>query len=604
MGDDETTRVQPVASELSPATAGPIGMRLTPRERVDTGDLADAALGSAAPAAHGRGDLGNASAALVVEGGDSRVIEIEHSIPGMVNSMQDGEVEDSGAQDAGGGTAGASEPTAQDTFAPDASGRPVGVKWAMSGLDRKTTKLTIASARDGMLGEMTEVEVHSGGEGNRLHASREPDDGQQQGQGADGDSEAEMAMFENEQEGAILMKDEVKISRKTIQELEEEVELAAKKKRRTCCGIVSVPFQDLPELSARNPCGLAAEHPVRRRCLNMAVNPYMNGMYNLASLVHFLLGLWEIQEAVFKCKHTEIAVNGANKLKLASKCGVVLPFFHHFLFLGIYWVEAFIKITAFGFSGSQFAYWTHDVYNKFDFIATVCYTAEVILLFVFDQTFSLRALRLFRMLKPISRLELFSDLEIIFHAMSSALLPMLTIILLILFCFLFLSIIGMTLYGEHALKRRCVWADDLSLKMPEVWCSRNDTSGLSNKGSCGPFQVCVDYSYPNIGFTNFDNMFGSLMSLFQAFSTDGQYQIFWAALDSAPEYRLITVTFFLVMGVGLGHVLVNVFVAVFANVFSLSRASFQQVTCPRLVSECCFHTSSAQTKGDVHIRCC
>ena len=157
MGDDETTRVQPVASELSPATAGPIGMRLTPRERVDTGDLADAALGSAAPAAHGRGDLGNASAALVVEGGDSRVIEIEHSIPGMVNSMQDGEVEDSGAQDAGGGTAGASEPTAQDTFAPDASGRPVGVKWAMSGLDRKTTKLTIASARDGMLGEMTEV---------------------------------------------------------------------------------------------------------------------------------------------------------------------------------------------------------------------------------------------------------------------------------------------------------------------------------------------------------------------------------------------------------------------------------------------------------------
>ena len=94
------------------------------------------------------------------------------------------------------------------------------------------------------------------------------------------------------------------------------------------------------------------------------------------------------------------------------------------------------------------------------------------------------------------------------------------------------------------------------------------------------------------------------MSLFQAFSTDGQYQIFWAALDSAPEYRLITVTFFLVMGVGLGHVLVNVFVAVFANIFSLSRASFQQVTCPRFVSECCFHTTSAQTKRDVHIRCC
>ena len=184
----------------------------------------------------------------------------------------------------------------------------------------------------------------------------------------------------------------------------------------------------------------------------------------------------------------------------------------HFLFLGIYWIDNIIKIAAFGFSGAQFAYWTHDVYNKFDFIATVGYTAEVIMLLFLDKTFSLRALRLFRLLKPLSQLELFSDLEIIFHALAAAMLPIITILSLILFVFIFLSIIGMTLYGKRAFQRRCVWADDLTIKQPEMWCWRDDSVGLSNQGSCGPFQLCVDLDNPNFGFSNFDDMPSSLIS--------------------------------------------------------------------------------------------
>ena len=66
--------------------------------------------------------------------------------------------------------------------------------------------------------------------------------------------------------------------------------------------------------------------------------------------------------------------------------------------------------------------------------------------------------RLFRLLKPVSQLWLFSDLEIIFHALSSALLPMLTVMSLISFVFILMSIIGMSLYGERSFQRRCVWA--------------------------------------------------------------------------------------------------------------------------------------------------
>ena len=362
-----------------------------------------------------------------------------------------------------------------------------------------------------------------------------------------------------------------KVQYKTVEELEREAEVLAKKAQRGCCGIVFVPFGDLPDLPGKNLFQMEADHLIRRRCLNLAVNPYLQGFCLLCSLVHFVLALPEVQSSVFMCKR----LKDLDSDRLQQACSVELPFFHHFLFLGVYVVEAAVKITAFGFSGAKFAYWTRDVYNKFDFVATVGYLIEIIVLLFVNQAFTLRALRLFRILKPISRLWLFSDLEIIFHALGSAMLPMLTIMSLVLFSFILLSIVGMSMYGEKSFRRRCVWADDLTLKQPEAFCWRADSIGLSTEGSCGPMQLCADYDNPNLGFTSFDHMPGSMLALFQTFSTDGQYQIFWVALQSEPAYAFISYIFFVTMGFGLGHVLINVFVAVFANVFSQSRVNFK-----------------------------
>ena len=121
----------------------------------------------------------------------------------------------------------------------------------------------------------------------------------------------------------------------------------------------------------------------------------------------------------------------------------------------------------------------------------------------------------------------------------------------------------------------CLLADDLKVKMPETGCWRDDSLGLSNGGSCGPLQRCMDVGNPNHGLTSFDNMFGAMGSLFQSFSGDGQYQILWAALEAEPGYAPATYGFFITLGFGLGHVLINVFVAVLANVFSQSRVSFK-----------------------------
>eukprot|EP00960_Hanusia_phi_P053371 762028-Hanusia_phi.AAC.5 len=81
-----------------------------------------------------------------------------------------------------------------------------------------------------------------------------------------------------------------------------------------------------------------------------------------------------------------------------------------------------------------------------------------------------------------------------------------------------------------------VWTDTLEVKQPEQWCKRYgdlkslDGSVLGLENTCGPLQSCLDIGNPNYGFSSFDNM-------------------------------------------AVGQVLINVFLAVFANVFSKVRGN-------------------------------
>jgi hypothetical protein len=155
-------------------------------------------------------------------------------------------------------------------------------------------------------------------------------------------------------------------------------------------------------------------------------------------------------------------------------CKWSLPREHHLFFLLLYLFELLLKTTAFGFLGGKFSYWTLDFYNKLDIVATLTYFVEVAYIYIFSSPcpFSFRALRLFRLLKPVGQLGLFSEVETIFESIIKALYPMAVVLSLILFVLVLYSIIGMTLYSKH-FRRRCVWAHDLSLKVPEQFCWRD-----------------------------------------------------------------------------------------------------------------------------------
>jgi hypothetical protein len=71
-------------------------------------------------------------------------------------------------------------------------------------------------------------------------------------------------------------------------------------------------------------------------------------------------------------------------------------------------------------------------------------------------------------------------------------------------------------------------------------------------------------------------MASSLITVFQAFSTDSQAYVMWAGIQSEPEWVVIVLIFYFGIAFALGQTLINVFVAVLTTVFSAVREEAAQ----------------------------
>jgi hypothetical protein len=388
------------------------------------------------------------------------------------------------------------------------------------------------------------------------------------------------------------------------EETENEKEVA-------CCGFfeaIGLTYDELPDLPHKNLFGMKLTHPVRKMAVELAVNHRLEQFWLFLGVVHFLIPFPEIQDNVFGC--TVIPESQRSDEFPYKGCKHQLPNWYRLIFLFLFSVEAMIKILGLGLVGGQFAWWTHDFYNKLDVISLLHYFYETISTLRAGNatSLSLRGLRLTRLFKPLSKLIVFSELDTIFISIGKSLKPMATVLLFIWFVMVLFGIIGMTIWGKGSFRRRCVWVDTLDIKLPEQSCKRdqlfvgfpyctkpplnmknnsacfaNTTSqrkqataredrqpaGLDN--SCGPFQLCLDIGNPNLGFTSFDHLPVSLLSLFQVLSGDDDVGILWRGIESEPASRALTTIYFLVFCFLVLHVLINIFVAVFASIFAEIR---------------------------------
>ena len=253
----------------------------------------------------------------------------------------------------------------------------------------------------------------------------------------------------------------------------------------------------------------------------------------------------------------------------------------NFFFASLYLVEVVCKVTAWGMFGGTASYWNENIFNRVDIIVTIASWIEVGLYYI-GREVSLRPFKMMRLLKVLYVFEFFHGLEDVVHTMEVGSIALGTVLYLILFFYVLFGVMGMELL-ENSYSRRCYWADTGEQVKPEKYCKRFDQKYLLQKGAatgkmpgpgmllnnnCGSLQVCRDGQSLSYGFVNFDNMASAFITIFQAFTTDAQSQIMWAAIQAEPQMAFFVVLYFLGIAFVIDQTLMNVFLAVLTTVFT------------------------------------
>lgn len=250
------------------------------------------------------------------------------------------------------------------------------------------------------------------------------------------------------------------------------------------------------------------------------------------------------------------------------------------LFATLYLIEVSCKITAWGLFGGTMSIWNSNIFNRVDLLVVFAAWLEVAARQM-GFSFSMRPLKLLRLLKPLGQFDAFHGLESIMHTLEVGAIAMGTVLYLMVFFYVLFGVVGMELFaGSYS--RKCVWADTLQPALPEQFCKRFGEKsllkgllpghilgpGVALNSNCRPFQVCIDAGSPNFGFSNFDNMASSFITIFQAFTTDSQSYLMWGGIESEPDWSFLVILFFLSIAFVIDQALMNVFLAVLTTVFS------------------------------------
>ncbi|XP_053600619.1 voltage-dependent calcium channel type A subunit alpha-1 isoform X7 [Plodia interpunctella] len=208
-------------------------------------------------------------------------------------------------------------------------------------------------------------------------------------------------------------------------------------------------------------------------------------------------------------------------------------------FLGIFCVEASLKILALGFVLHRGSY-LRNVWNIMDFFVVV--TGIITLMPSFAPEVDFRTLRAIRVLRPLKLVSGVPSLQVVLKSIIKAMAPLLQIGLLVLFAIVIFAIIGLEFYSG-ALHKTCYTLEDIN----EIWTDGdNPTPCNADNMTLAPFgakvceydkSTCLEkWEGPNHGITSFDNIGFAMLTVFQCITMEGWTSIlYWTndALGSA-----------------------------------------------------------------------
>ena len=200
------------------------------------------------------------------------------------------------------------------------------------------------------------------------------------------------------------------------------------------------------------------------------------------------------------------------------------------VFLALYTVEMVLKIVGLGFIFGEDAY-LKDSWNLLDFsIVMISYftlfstedaTKTAASLYGLQniegtEGFSFTSLRVFRVLRPLKTISSIKGLKVLMTALFSAI-PLLKDTLVILLFFFIIFAIGGTQLLTGVLKQKCIAIQTGQPHPDDLLCGAQICPGGY---FCGKSN-----ENPNFGVTNFDNLFYSLLCVFQCVTLEGWSEI-------------------------------------------------------------------------------
>ncbi|CAH1378096.1 unnamed protein product [Tenebrio molitor] len=242
-----------------------------------------------------------------------------------------------------------------------------------------------------------------------------------------------------------------------------------------------------------------------------------------------------------------------------------------YIFLVIFTVECIMKIIAYGFLMHQGAY-LRNGWNLLDFTIVVIGMISTALSTLTRDSFDVKALRAFRVLRPLRLVSGVPSLQVVLNSILRAMVPLLHIALLVLFVIIIYAIIGLELFSGkmhntcYNIKTEQYMDEPHPCGAGGFNCTEADSDTI-----CTEFLPNVNNTWdgPNSGITNFDNFGLSMLTVFQCITLEGWTDVLYNIQDAMG--RTWQWSYFVSMVILGAFFVMNLILGVLSGEFSKER---------------------------------
>uniref|UniRef100_A0A8C6VBR5 Voltage-dependent L-type calcium channel subunit alpha n=1 Tax=Naja naja TaxID=35670 RepID=A0A8C6VBR5_NAJNA len=211
-----------------------------------------------------------------------------------------------------------------------------------------------------------------------------------------------------------------------------------------------------------------------------------------------------------------------------------------YFFLIVFAIEAMLKIIAYGFLFHADAY-LRNGWNVLDFTIVFLGVFTVILekislmesaLLSGQGGFDVKALRAFRVLRPLRLVSGIPSLQVVLNSIIKAMLPLFHIAVLVVFMLIIYAIVGQELF-KGKMHKTCYYnGTDILATVEREKPAPCSISGHGRPCTIPGSECRGPWAGPNHGITHFDNFGFSMLTVYQCISMEGWTEVLYWVNDA------------------------------------------------------------------------